>query len=83
MTKKTKEPLTDEQYVKKGGNCCPFCRSTNIEGEGVDVNEGGASQECTCQDCNASWYDHYDLKGYQVINEPEDDVDEDDEEDEK
>lgn len=69
----SKKPLTDAQYVKKGGNCCPFCRSTNIEGDGVDVKEGGSSQEVTCQNCNASWYDEYNLTGYSVINEPESD----------
>lgn len=75
MTKKKndKAPLTDAQYIKKGGGCCPFCRSTNIDGEGVDVGESSASQECTCHDCNASWYDLYNLDGYSVINEPEPD----------
>jgi transposase-like protein len=76
MTKKTKTPLTDAAYVKKGGSCCPWCRSTNISGEGVDVHEGGATQECTCEDCNASWYDHYTLQGYQTINGPQPDTEE-------
>lgn len=69
--KKQKAPLTNKQYVKKGGNCCPFCGSTNIEGEGVDVQEGSAQQEVTCQDCFASWFDEYNLVGYTIINGPE------------
>jgi transposase-like protein len=72
--KKQKDPLTDAQYVKKTkkDDCvCPFCGSDNLDGEGVDVQKGGAQQEVTCQDCCASWYDNYVLTGYTVINGPE------------
>lgn len=82
--KKQTEPLTDKQYVKKvkKDDCiCPFCGSDNIEGAGVDVQKGGAQQEVTCQDCNASWYDDYVLTGYTVINGPQPGGEEDDEED--
>lgn len=78
--KKQTEPLTDEQYVKKakkGGCCCPFCGSDNLDGEGVDVGKASATQEVTCQDCNASWYDEYQLTGYTVINGPQTDDEED------
>ena len=70
--------MTDEQYVESSGKGCPFCGFWQVEGEGVDVQEGRCVQEVTCQRCLASWYDEYKLTGYTTINTPE--VEDDDEE---
>lgn len=66
-----KEPLSDKEYVKRSDNRCPFCGSSDVEGEGVEVYEGGCTQEVTCHRCFASWYDKYKLTGYSIINDPE------------
>lgn len=75
-----KEPLSDKEYVKRSDNCCPFCGSDNVEGAGVDVHEGGCTQEVVCQRCYACWYDEYKLTGYTTVSHPEKEDDEDEEE---
>ena len=34
---------------------CPVCGYTGVVGESVTVTASGASQECACQSCEASW----------------------------
>lgn len=63
MPKKQK-PMTDKEYVQTGGVRCPYCRSTNVEGQSIDVDAGEATQEMGCNDCNAEWVDCYKLVGY-------------------
>lgn len=63
-----KKPMTDKKYLKNRGKC-PYCHSTNVEGEGVDIDHD-ATQVVTCHSCFASWFDIYELVGYSVINEP-------------
>jgi len=58
-------------YVVAGGCKCPQCGSTNIDGEGVEIGEGTATQECGCNNCAAEWYDRYALTGYSLIEEGE------------
>lgn len=49
------------KYLKKSSQC-PFCDG-EIEGQSVDVDEGGAFQEVSCIDCGRSWVDTYCLTG--------------------
>ncbi|GEM_PF-2959631 len=37
-------------YLRSGSNC-PFCGSTSISGESVDIEGRGASQELSCAGC--------------------------------
>lgn len=60
----TNVPLTDEQYVAKGGGVCPVCKSTQIEGGSIQVDGPGAWQGVRCLECEATWNDLYALKGY-------------------
>lgn len=56
--------LTEEQratYLATRGLLCPFCETDNIEGGSVEVNDGGAMQECNCADCGEEWTDIYKL----------------------
>ena len=57
-------PLTDKEYVERGGCFCPFCRSSDISGDSVEVDDAGARQEVICNSCERSWTDYYELKGY-------------------
>lgn len=55
--------LTKEQkknYLKKS-HLCPFCKSDNICGGDCEINDGRAYQTVTCNDCNKSWSDCYEL----------------------
>ena len=65
----TRFPRSDTEYVVHAGHC-PFCGSEDIEGDGVDVDGDGATQEVSCSSCEASWYDTYQLTGYRTINVP-------------
>jgi len=61
--KKFKVPLSDEQYLKKAATC-PFCGSDNISGEEISIEGNEAWQEVSCNDCESSWQDIYELVGY-------------------
>lgn len=60
------EPLTQEAYVARLGNVCPFCQSPAITGHSIEVDGAEARQEVTCYDCDSGWFDVYELKGYEV-----------------
>jgi len=59
-----KKAMTQKQYVKSDGVRCPYCNGGNIEGESVEIDAGGASQEVRCLDCDKAWLDVYKLTGY-------------------
>ena len=63
-------PLTDKAYVQAGGGICPFCTSTSITGEPIEVDGNGAFQNVSCEDCNGVWMDKYQLTGYLVVEKP-------------
>lgn len=56
-------PMTDEQYLQDSGKC-PNCGSHDISGGPVDIDGPSASQEVTCDECDAAWNDLYALVGY-------------------
>ena len=61
-----KVPASSEDYVKALGAKCPFCDSTDIEGDQFTVSEGKAWQPMGCNDCEGEWTDCYELKEYVV-----------------
>lgn len=65
-------PLTNEEYVAKGGNYCPHCGSSDISGDEVEISAGQALQKVGCGECDAEWIDTYRLVTYQTISEPAD-----------
>ena len=62
--------ITQELYVATGGQNCPCCNSSDVSGGQVQVDAGIAWQEVTCYDCGAGWNDQYALTGYQLVEEP-------------
>lgn len=42
-------------------NLCPYCESSDIEGEEVDIGPGEASQYVSCSDCEKNWTEQYTL----------------------
>ena len=61
-----KVPASSEEYVKEGGNKCPFCDSTDIQGHEVTIDCGKAWQPVDCNECDGQWTDCYELKEYVV-----------------
>lgn len=65
MSKQKAKPMTPAEYVAERGTCCPFCRSTDLEGQEVEIAAGTAHQQVGCLDCGEEWADTYILTGYQ------------------
>lgn len=64
MTGETKLPMSQRRYRKSGGGVCPFCLSREIHGEEVVIDDGKAYQTVSCDDCEKSWCDEYQLTNY-------------------
>lgn len=63
-------PITLEQkaeYLKNPGHC-PFCGSSDIEGQGYDYDDNPA-QRIDCQSCDKSWYDIFTLTDIEIIED--------------
>ena len=58
-----------EDYIKLG-YFCPFCRHEHIDGGFVETGAAVAKQTMTCNECGASWEDHYQLVNAVVVEEP-------------
>lgn len=56
--------MTNEEYVAKGGNACPFCGSGHLEGDAIQSEGAKAWQEITCNGCGKVWQDVYQLTGW-------------------
>lgn len=65
-------PMTQKAYLKARGGTCPFCRSGDITGEFIDVDDSSCTQEVSCGACEGRWYDIYKLTGYDTISAPSD-----------
>lgn len=65
----TQQPNPDAvaTYLK-GGAHCPFCQMPCIEGDAIEVDDGGAFQEIRCfnEKCQQEWTDCYTLTGIVV-----------------
>ena len=47
-------------YLKNSSHC-PFCKSTDITGESIEVDGNLAWQEIGCNKCGKIWFDYYKL----------------------
>lgn len=59
------------KYLKRSHQCLN-CGSDDIEGDFVEVDGGGASQDITCLKCYSSWTDVYiltDVENIRIRNE--------------
>jgi hypothetical protein len=50
-------------YLKAGGCRCLYCGYEGVEGESVDVEQGGATQKVSCPRCGGAWHDLHRLVG--------------------
>ncbi len=60
----TSEPLTQKQFIEEGGSCCPSCKGSDIESEGIEVDGSIAWAEVSCNECSATWQELYKICGY-------------------
>jgi hypothetical protein len=55
--------LTKEQkrdYLANSGKC-PFCKSTDLGGESLEIDGDYAWQDVMCYSCKKQWTDYYKL----------------------
>ena len=57
-------PLSQEDYLANP-NQCPYCQSSNIEGESMEVDSNISWQRIICNECGKSWTDLYKLIGWE------------------
>ena len=62
-----RKPQADDiraaKYLAHGGIHCPACLSEDIVGDSFNVEEGYCTQEMSCNACDATWTDEYELTG--------------------
>jgi hypothetical protein len=64
--------VNEETYIKANkGNKCPnqACQSTDIDGGAVNIDGIYASQEVSCNNCNATWEDTYTLSDFKITED--------------
>lgn len=57
-------PMTEAQYVRYGGNRCPFCGSSELEAGDVEADGAEAWDRTDCMSCCSSWSSAFKLSGY-------------------
>lgn len=68
-------PLSSEEYTAHGGDCCPFCGSTSLEGlYAPNLHHGSASAIISCRVCHRDWKETYVLTGYEAFEGSEEHV---------
>lgn len=58
--------MTDKEYVKSGGNKCPYCHKETVDSEPGEFDDEGAARKCTCTnpECGKTWIECLALIGY-------------------
>ena len=51
----------ESRYIKNNGARCPFCNSSSLWGDPVEILDNGATQSVGCISCGATWTDLYKL----------------------
>lgn len=66
------DQVTPEKRAKylKDPDHCPFCGSTDIEGDSIEVDMKSTLQDIKCLDCDAQWQDEYLFKRMRVLYPP-------------
>ncbi len=61
--------MTSKEYVDEQGQKCPSCRSENINSSYHSMGSAFLTNECYCRDCEASWFETYQLIEYENLQE--------------
>lgn len=64
--------MNSKQHAATNGQHCPHCHATELTGESVEINNGTAEQEMSCDVCGATWTDVYALTGFKDLDAPSD-----------
>lgn len=68
MTKLTPEQKAN--YVKNGGNRCPFCDGADITSfDSPETQDDGVVQNIECENCGKQWRDVYTLASVEDIED--------------
>lgn len=69
---KAMTPVNVKRHIDTGAVTCLVCKSDNIEGGMVEINECSAYQRVRCLDCDASWDEGYKMDVVLNLEIPED-----------
>lgn len=58
------EPMTLSEYISEHAMHCPVCRSREITAGQAEVTTITAQVECFCRECEASWFEDFEMVGY-------------------
>ncbi len=61
--------MTNKEYVDEQGQKCPSCRSERINSSYHSMGGAFLTNECYCRDCEASWFETYQLIEYENLQE--------------
>jgi hypothetical protein len=57
-----------QEYIRGGGQHCPYCNSEEIEGGPFQCEAGVCWQEVTCLQCEERWHDIYQLADIHALS---------------
>ncbi|WP_298636789.1 hypothetical protein [uncultured Umboniibacter sp.] len=57
----------NDEADEMGFDGCPKCHSNNVQGGSFDVSDNTVSQKMLCDDCEAEWYDVYQLVTQEIV----------------
>ena len=62
-------PRIDEKDYD--GSHCPNCNSSNLNGDGIELQDNSAYRNCDCEDCGAYWTEDFKIVGYSELMIPD------------
>lgn len=60
--------LARASHIQCGGNRCPNCCSSRIDGDRLERNGSAVTQTVECAECNGSWTDVFRLVDVEGIS---------------
>jgi hypothetical protein len=60
-----------QEYIERGGDHCPYCKSKNLSNGDGELLDGAAWQNVWCDDCGQEWTENYSLTAIDELEIPE------------
>jgi len=62
--------MKKKDYIRNGGQMCPFCSGGSLQGGSIHVDDGRAFQQVSCLECERIWQDVYRLMDAKPDDDP-------------
>lgn len=67
-------PVRQGKYIDDKGLICPECGRAGVNMDEIESQEYGASADCDCSFCGATWTDIYELAGFDNLEKRDEEV---------